>query len=80
MGWRNLMGDARPDSIPRHISPYRTIYFHSVRRFGVVRLRPEIGQRSVLLANYIIEHNATVRAAAARFGVSKSTVHAEVTI
>lgn len=31
------------------------------------------------LANYIIENNATVRAAANRFGISKSTVHKDVT-
>lgn len=37
-------------------------------------------ERAVLLAEYIIEHNATVRSAAAEFGVSKSTVHIVVTI
>ena len=31
------------------------------------------------IANYIIEHNATVRQAAKNFGVSKSTVHKDVT-
>lgn len=36
--------------------------------------------RAVRLAEYIIENGATVRAAAARFGISKSTVHAGVTI
>ena len=36
-------------------------------------------ERCVLLANYLIENNATVRAAAARFGISKSTVHKDVT-
>ncbi len=36
-------------------------------------------ERCVLLANYLIENNATVRSAAARFGVSKSTVHKDVT-
>lgn len=30
------------------------------------------------IANYIIETNATVRQAAKKFGVSKSTVHTEV--
>ena len=36
-------------------------------------------ERCVLLANYIIENQATVRFAAARFGISKSTVHKDVT-
>ena len=36
-------------------------------------------ERAVLLAQYIIEHKATVRSAAKRFGVSKSTVHIVVT-
>ena len=31
------------------------------------------------IANYIIEHNATVRQTAKAFGVSKSTVHKDVT-
>ena len=31
------------------------------------------------IANYIIEHNATVRQTAKTFGVSKSTVHKDVT-
>ena len=35
--------------------------------------------RCVLLANYIIENGATVRVAAMRFGISKSTVHKDVT-
>ena len=36
-------------------------------------------ERCVLLANYLIENGATVRSAAARFGISKSTVHKDVT-
>ncbi len=35
--------------------------------------------RCVMLANYLIENDATVRAAAIRFGISKSTVHKDVT-
>lgn len=35
-------------------------------------------ERAVRLAQYIIENGATVRAAAARFGVSKSTVHKDL--
>ena len=36
-------------------------------------------QRAILLGEYIAEHGATVRAAAAAFGYSKSTVHKDVT-
>ena len=38
-------------------------------------MRTNIEQRACDLAVYIIENKATVRAAAAQFGVSKSTVH-----
>ena len=36
-------------------------------------------ERSELLAEYVIETGATVRAAASYFGVSKSTVHKDLT-
>ena len=36
-------------------------------------------ERTILAAEYIIEKGATVRAAAKKFGVSKSTVHKDVT-
>ena len=36
-------------------------------------------ERCVQLASYIIENNATVRNAAKKFGISKSTVHKDVT-
>ena len=35
-------------------------------------------ERAVLLAEYIVQHGATVRQTAAKFGISKSTVHMEV--
>lgn len=35
--------------------------------------------RCVVLGEYLIEHQATVRSAAAVYGVSKSTVHKDVT-
>ena len=35
--------------------------------------------RSEILAKYVIETGATVRACAVRFGISKSTVHKDVT-
>ncbi len=36
-------------------------------------------ERSTCLAEYIVENSCTVRAAAAWFGVSKSTVHKDIT-
>lgn len=38
-----------------------------------------IEERAVDIANYIVENNATVRQTAKAFGVSKSTVHKDVT-
>lgn len=43
-------------------------------------MRKYIEERAIEIANYIIENNATVRQTAKTFGVSKSTVHADVTI
>ncbi len=41
-------------------------------------MRNEVEQRAVELAEYIIENKSTVRAAAKKFGVSKSTVFVDV--
>lgn len=38
-----------------------------------------IEERAMAVASYIIEHNATVRQAAKQFGISKSTVHKDIT-
>ncbi len=37
-----------------------------------------VEERAVELAEYIVENKTTVRAAAKKFGVSKSTVHMDV--
>ena len=42
-------------------------------------MKDYIEERAVEIATYIIEHNATVRQTAKEFGVSKSTVHKDVT-
>lgn len=42
-------------------------------------MRDYIEERAVEIANYIIEEKATVRQTAKKFGISKSTVHIEVT-
>lgn len=39
-----------------------------------------IEERAVELAHYIIDSKDTVRGAARRYGISKSTVHTEVTL
>lgn len=36
-------------------------------------------ERAVQLAQYMVEHGATVRQTAAQFGISKSTVHKDIT-
>lgn len=38
-------------------------------------MKEYIEERAVEIANYIIDHNATVRQTAKKFGISKSTVH-----
>lgn len=36
-------------------------------------------ERCVILGTYIVENNETVRGAAKKFGISKSTVHQDIT-
>lgn len=54
----------------------RQIYAHNLSTAG----KKTIEERSVELAHYIIESKDTVRGAAKKFGVSKSTVHKDVTL
>lgn len=42
-------------------------------------MKHDIEQRACDLAAYIIENRTTVRAAAKQFGISKSTVHKDLT-
>lgn len=53
----------------------RQLYTHNY-----VAGKKTIEERSVELAHYIIESKDTVRGAAKKFGVSKSTVHTDVTL
>ena len=48
----------------------KTAYFKGVSMRGL-----SIEERAVSLAHYIIDSKDTVRGAAKRFGISKSTVH-----
>ena len=52
----------------------RQIYAHNLSTAG----KKTIEERSVELAHFIIESKDTVRGAAKKFGVSKSTVHKDV--
>ena len=66
-----------------HIPPPPRIHSNSRRthpapRDGVLPLKGSIEERAQDLARYIIEHRATVRRAAAVFGISKSTVHKDL--
>jgi len=49
----------------------------TLRRY--MQLKGYIEERAIELANYIIEKKSTVRAAARKFGISKSTVHKDDT-
>ena len=42
-------------------------------------MKDYIEERAIEVASYIIENNATVRQAAKKFGISKSTVHKDCT-
>lgn len=53
------------------------MYWSELMKFKSYR---DVEDRAVILGEYIIEHKATVRAAAKQFGISKSTVHTVVTI
>ena len=42
-------------------------------------MKDYIEERAINIANYIIESSATVRQTAKQFGISKSTVHKDIT-
>lgn len=46
---------------------------------GGFALKDYIEERAIGIANYIIENNATVRQTARQYGISKSTVHKDMT-
>ena len=65
----------KPCGIKARSPPYTLL-----KRLGVSALStiPKDSERPVILGEYIIEHRATVRQAASEFGISKSTVHKDV--
>ena len=46
---------------------------------GGTVVRSQIEERAIVVAKYILEKNTTVRQTAKTFGVSKSTIHKDVT-
>ena len=42
-------------------------------------MKDHIEERAVAVANFIVSSNSTVRETAKRFGISKSTVHKDIT-
>ena len=45
-----------------------------------MKVESSIEERAIKLAHYIIDTKDTVRGTAAKFGISKSTVHKDVTL
>ena len=73
---RKITHETGSDNIPAR----RRIYILQTGRetpsqWGVLSVKGNMEERAQELALYIIENKATVRAAASRFGISKSTVH-----
>ena len=59
-------------------SPSEIRFSHTLRK-SFIPLKDYIEERAIGIANYIIDNNATVRQTAKAYGVSKSTVHKDVT-
>ncbi len=62
----------------RHIRECSRIHCKNKYLRGIF-LKSYIEERAMEIAKYIIENNATVRQTANQFGISKSTVHKDVT-
>ena len=61
------------------ILPFAFAYIVKTAFRGIFPLKDYIEERAMEIGEYIIEKRATVRQTAKRFGVSKSTVHKDVT-
>ncbi len=62
-----------------NIFPSDSSYYLPKHQNGGYGLKGNVEDRAMDIASYIIETGATVRSAAKKFGVSKSTVHMDVT-
>ncbi len=52
---------------------------HTAANYLTSAKHRQIEERAAMVAQFIVENNATVRQAAKQFGISKSTVHKDVT-
>lgn len=60
------------------ISPLAYIcYENDIRELGIMNFSGDT-DRSIILGQYIVDNKCTVRACAKAFGISKSTVHKDV--
>lgn len=62
-----------------HIESFSRISFYRSKRKVFILMEAYIEERVLETAAYIIDTGATVRTAAKQFGVSKSTVHKDMT-
>lgn len=62
------------------VLPFNYLSYIVKKIFKGYFLKSYIEERAMEIASYIIENNCTVRQAAKQYGISKSTVHAVVTI
>ncbi len=62
----------------KNVNFHPRIYMEHIGIGRVLILRGNIEERACELATYIIENRTTVREAARRFGISKSTVHKDI--
>ena len=62
------------------VLPFNYLSYIVKKIFKGYFLKSYIEERAMEIASYIIENNCTVRQAAKQYGISKSTVHVEVTI
>lgn len=45
----------------------------------MIKLKSDGRERCVIIGQYVLDNNTTVRAAAKHYGISKSTVHKDIT-
>ena len=74
-----LRKGAPGNSLPEHISRRSEAYISSEQYAEeVAAVKKDLETRAETLARYIIANRATVRDAAKRYGISKSTVHKDI--
>ena len=68
-----------PDSFPRARHTPASLCISCKNRYPGELREGYIEERAINIANFIIDSSATVRQTAKQFGISKSTVHKDVT-